>query len=308
VGGSLSHVIPNFLGIGAPKAGTTWLARCLDEHPDVFIAAVKEVNFLDYESIDGRWAEYEAHFQPANGERAVGEFSTRYLASARAPERVHTRLPTARLIVSLRSPVDQVYSHYWHLLRQNFHQWDARAVPESFTDALERMPDRLLEPARFATHLARWFSACGAEQFLVLLYDELRASPHEVIRRAYEFLGVDPAVVPASLDERGRRMRRGTSPRSPALRRLHARLYGTLSRRVYLPMKRVLGIERAFRIKEALGVRPAMERAFFRSGYPPIEAAARERVLELLGDEMRDLESLLGRSLVAWRFGRPSSA
>ncbi|PON15180.1 hypothetical protein C2W62_25225 [Candidatus Entotheonella serta] len=53
---------PTFIGIGAPKAGTTWLYHCLREHPDVFMGAVKETRFFDYGTIDGRMAEYYAHF------------------------------------------------------------------------------------------------------------------------------------------------------------------------------------------------------------------------------------------------------
>ena len=81
-------MLPNFIGIGAPKAGTTWLFKCLDEHPEVFVAAVKETSFFDYGTIEGRFAEYEAHFVGSEGYPAVGEVSTRYLSSHRAPARV----------------------------------------------------------------------------------------------------------------------------------------------------------------------------------------------------------------------------
>src|SRR5947208_7454350 len=111
-------MLPNFIGIGAPKAGTTWLAKCLAEHPQVFMAAVKKTNFFDYAAIEGRMTEYEIHFAGAEGKKAVGEYSVRYLLSAHAPERIQQILPGVRLIVSFRNPIDQVYSHYWHLHRQ----------------------------------------------------------------------------------------------------------------------------------------------------------------------------------------------
>ncbi|MDH3604785.1 MAG: sulfotransferase, partial [Candidatus Tectomicrobia bacterium] len=96
--------LPTFIGIGAPKAGTTWLFRCLQEHPAVFAAAVKETNFFDYATITGRMHEYAAHFSTAAGCQAVGEISTRYLTSCRAPFRIRTYLPTARLFVTVRNP------------------------------------------------------------------------------------------------------------------------------------------------------------------------------------------------------------
>lgn len=36
----------NFLGIGAPKCATTWLAACLSDHPEIFMPAKKEVSFF----------------------------------------------------------------------------------------------------------------------------------------------------------------------------------------------------------------------------------------------------------------------
>ena len=126
-------MLPNFIGIGAPKAGTTWLFNCLQEHPQVFVAPVKETKFFDDENIEGRILEYEAHFRGAEGAIAVGEISTRYLSSNRgAAERIHRYLPEVRLFVSLRNPSDQAYSHYWHLRRQNFHQWKRANLPETF--------------------------------------------------------------------------------------------------------------------------------------------------------------------------------
>jgi hypothetical protein len=48
---------PNFLGIGAPRCGTTWLHKMLEQHPDVWLPPIKEVHYFD--SLDptlrGRW-------------------------------------------------------------------------------------------------------------------------------------------------------------------------------------------------------------------------------------------------------------
>jgi hypothetical protein len=38
---------PTFLGIGATKAGTTWLHHQLAKHPDIWVPPVKELNFFD---------------------------------------------------------------------------------------------------------------------------------------------------------------------------------------------------------------------------------------------------------------------
>src|SRR5436190_8834257 len=102
-------MLPNFIGIGAPKAGTTWFFKCLQEHPEVFVAAVKETSFFDFAEVAGRLDKYEEHFAGSESFPARGEISTRYLTSQEAPARVKTYVPTARLFVSLRNPIDQVY-------------------------------------------------------------------------------------------------------------------------------------------------------------------------------------------------------
>ena len=37
-----------FVGIGAQKSGTTWLARMLASHPDIFVTPVKEIHYFDH--------------------------------------------------------------------------------------------------------------------------------------------------------------------------------------------------------------------------------------------------------------------
>src|SRR6187401_2278229 len=145
-------MLPTFIGIGAPKAGTTWLANCLGEHPDVFMAAVKETEFWKFTDAEQRLDDYAAHFCGADGKRAIGEFSVRYLSLPGVPERIKRVLPNVKLIASLRSPVDQVYSNYWHLRRQIFNLPDSSQAPRSIEEALEIHSEFLLAPARYATH------------------------------------------------------------------------------------------------------------------------------------------------------------
>jgi hypothetical protein len=294
-------MLPTFIGIGAPKAGTTWLFRCLAEHPEVFVAAVKETSFFDYGTIDGRFGEYEAHFAGGDGYRAVGEVSTRYLGSARAPERVRRHIPHARLFASLRNPVDQIYSHYWHLARQNFHRWHGEKVPATFEEALERFEAVMFEPALYLKHLGRWLEHFERSQLLILFYDDIRARPAEAFAALCAHLGVDDSFTPASLTRRDSSMRRGVSPKSAALGRAHSYLYSQLNARLYYPLKQLVGVRNAERLKNALKVRPAMEYLFFRQGYPEMKPATRAHLRARLAGEIEGLADLTGRDLSHWR-------
>ena len=80
--------LPNFVGIGAAKSGTTWLTRCLGEHPDIFMAPVKETEFWKFPDAEQRLDDYATYFKGVQNEGAIGEFSVRYLSFPGVPERL----------------------------------------------------------------------------------------------------------------------------------------------------------------------------------------------------------------------------
>jgi hypothetical protein len=292
--------LPNFIGIGAPKAGTTWLSNCLGEHPDVFMPPAKELVFFDYGDFDDRLADYESHFTDVRNETAIGEFTTRYLASERPAPRIKRMIPDVRLLVCLRNPAEQIYSHYWHLLRQNFHQPTVQKHL-SFEEACERFPDLLKSPVRYWDQLQYWLKFFTPEQFLILIYDDIKTQPEAELARTFSFLGVDSSFLPPSTRERGTAVRQGTSPRSGLAQQIHAGVYTTLSRWVYQPLKEGLGVKRANQLKEALRIRPLMESVFFRKGYPKLNQSQREKLVRDYVDQVEGLEQMLKRKLDTWR-------
>ena len=292
-------MLPNFIGIGAPKAGTTWLARCLAEHPQVYMAPVKETSFFRYEDPDGRLAEYEAHFAGAGEAVAVGEFTTSYLEHPRPAAAIRRILPDVRLLLSLRNPIDQVYSHYWHLARQNFHS-GSQSASCTFEEAIERHGDKMFAAARYHDHLQRWLTFFDRSQLLVLFYDDLRSQPDRALRETYSFLGVDANFVAPSTKETGAAVRKGVSPRSSRLGQLHNLLYDRLNRCVYRPLKNLIGVRRAARLKDLLRVRQSLEAVFFRQGYPAMRPETRALLAERFASEIGGLEELTGRDLSHW--------
>ena len=294
-------VLPTFIGIGAAKAGTTWIFRCLQEHPEVYMAPVKETKFFDDEQIEGRQAEYESHFAGANRAKAVGEISVRYLSSKRgAAERIRKWIPNTRLFVSLRNPVDQIWSHYWHLRRQNFHQ-NSSSVPSTVEEAIHLHPDLLLEPSLYGKHLANWLACFDREQLLVLTYDDVVLQPEVIMRAIYEFIGVDKSFVPPSIALRDGTVRRGAAPRTPLLGAIHGSVYTMIQRGIYGPLKKLLGSWHAERLKNALHVRQVMEALFMRPGYPPLPKETRLWLTTILADDLRQLERLTCRDFTVWR-------
>ena len=210
----MTGVLPNFLLIGAEKAGTTSVHNHLRAHPEVFMSRVKEPLFFAFEGqtlafrgptggINRRAVttldRYQALFEGAERYRAIGESSATYLYHDRSPERAAHYVPNAKLIVILRNPADRAYSNFMQAVRIG-------AEPLDFGAALEAEPERIAaqwspffyykSKGWYDEQLSRWMTHFPPEQFLFLLYDDLRANPLDVMRRIYEFIGVNPDFRP----------------------------------------------------------------------------------------------------------------
>ena len=160
-------MLPNFLGIGAARAGTTWIARNLAQHPAVFIPYKKELHFFDA-NFDKGTAHYAAEFQGWSNQKAVGEITPKYLHHEAAADRIKATLPAAKLIVSLRNPVERAYSSYWKS-RASFP--DEKLV--SFAERHKVLPD-LVEAVLYHKHLARYFALFLYQQIVVLFFFDIK--------------------------------------------------------------------------------------------------------------------------------------
>jgi hypothetical protein len=204
-------MLPNFIVIGAAKAGTTAFYWYLAEHPAVFMSPVKETNYFAY-GVDqaGRLlygdpdvhrfpvkslAEYERLFADAGDASAVGEASPIYLECPQAPGRIRELLPASRLICSLRHPVDRAYADYlMYLWRRGW-----RFEPErdlTATSAWARPDSRWMQVSRYHEQLSRYFEIFPREQIHVFLIDDLKRDPVEAVQGVYRFLEIDPTFVP----------------------------------------------------------------------------------------------------------------
>lgn len=297
-----SDGLPQFIGIGAAKSGTTWLARNLSRHPEVFVPQRKELNSFDYHEFDEACVEsYKRHFRCPREIRVTGEFSTIYLQSERAPPRIRRLIPDVKLLVSLRNPIEQIYSHYWHLRRQNFHQGAACRTPLSIEDAIDRYPHLLIEPASYFKHLSRWRRLFAEDQMLIVFFDDIVLSPSTVLETVWAFLGIESLDCPRSDARRVANLERaGVSPKAQTLERLHGVLYARMVRHLYNPMKKLMGPRRAATVKDRLRVRQIMERIFYRRGYPSMSARLRDVLRARMSEEIESLAGLTGRDLSHW--------
>jgi sulfotransferase family protein len=278
---------PDFIGIGAQRTGTSWMYACLFEHPGICMPR-KEINFF---SRDRNWSRsfgwYEEIFAECPADRVSGEFSTSYLTAPKAAARIRERYPDARLIVSLRHPVDRAYSSYLNDIV-------AGAVPptKGFREALEANPG-YLDGGRYARHLQRYLDLFPRERLHVSLFDEARIDPLAAMREVYGFLGVDPSFRPAMLD---RPVGRGRVPRVQAMDRV---LQGTAGAfRSRRSLRRIWWVAKRVGVGDRLRALNTRRGADSTNG---LDRAERERLVREFDSDVSALEDLLHVELPGWR-------
>jgi hypothetical protein len=222
---STARVFPDFVIIGAERAGTTSLYRYLGRHPQVIPATLrrKGAHYFDTNfDKSSRW--YRSHFatrlamstavRRAGSRRVItGEACPYYFFHPLVPERMRALLPDVRLILMLRDPVARAYSHYLHEVARGFEQL-------SFEDALDAESERLageeeriraqpfhvsfahqhfsyLARGHYAEQLVRWQVAFPRDQLLIVDSGDFFADPDKGFREVTRFLAIAEMSLPS---------------------------------------------------------------------------------------------------------------
>jgi hypothetical protein len=180
--------LPDFVIIGAPKCGTTFLYHLLTKHPHVEPAAFKETHYFDHLFDKGtEW--YRQCFLPSrqkDGQRTItGEATPGYLFHPHAAKRMARVIPEARLIALLRNPVDRTYSAYHHRTK---HRQEIQTFEESVEAYLDGSHQGLLSQSIYVDHLLRWSRIFSDEQMLVLKSEDIFEHPRKTLKLVVDFL------------------------------------------------------------------------------------------------------------------------
>lgn len=193
---------PDFVGVGAPKSGTTWWYKLLIEHPQIVHNRVRPPNPLMKET------QYFLHFQygelsaealnlyreafAAPPGAVCGEFSTQYLGYPTCLEHLAVAAPDARIIVMLRNPIDRFFSHLNHLMTKRVPNFFGNLNSQQhYLFTTYSLYTEATLASLYSIGLTRLFQYFHRDQVLVLQYERLVQSPEAELARTYRFLGVD---------------------------------------------------------------------------------------------------------------------
>jgi len=197
---------PNFFIIGAPKCGTTSLARWLGEDKQIFMSQPKEIYFFDTDMNVGEIKSLDEYLQifkyATEKHLAVGESTVTYLISRIAVKNILDFNPNAKFIVMLRSPISMALSLHLELL------WDGWECIESFDEAWNFRKERAsgtVPKGKYCTvpefldyenmcksgeQVERLLNTVDKKLVLFVVMDDLVINPLSEYKRVLEFLGV----------------------------------------------------------------------------------------------------------------------
>jgi hypothetical protein len=300
---------PDFFIVGAPKCGTTAMARYLGAHPQIFMPAAKELHFfgsdLDYRRRRPTLAEYLEAFAGAADAKREGEASIGYLYSTRAPAEILRFSPSADILIMLRDPVEMIQSQHAQELFMGHEEVDdvaeALALEEDRAEG-RHIPQGSTAPyllryawlARYADHVERYLSAFGRGHVHITLFDDLRRDTAAAFADVVRFLGCDP----------------GFEPDFPVVNRRKSAKSRTVQRIVRDPPPILRSIaRRLLPLQARVRSRNALYRLNTREAtVSPMSTELKARLRAEFAPDVRRLETLIQRDLSAWLPPPPGDA
>ncbi len=296
--------LPNFLFIGAPRCGTTYLYHCLTQHPDIYFPKVKEPSFFSFDpdnpAFDGLYTQLDAAYgyklirsmddyrdlyNEVQNEQVIGDSSANYISFPGTADRIHKHIPDAKILVSLRNPVDAICSLYnWAYMNH--------LIPAPFTSlpvseqlkVIDEFKDIHFNPYLYYQHLSKYLSLFDDNQLKIIVFEEWIREKEQCVQDVLEFLGVDTDYpINYQVDEFKSDMGTSSFPKRVARRLMFdlAKLARPFSRRMAQSIKR--------RAKKRFASKP-----------PPISPETRSALKELYRDDILKLQELIDKDLSVW--------
>jgi hypothetical protein len=275
-------LLPDVIGVGPARTGTTWLHQKLMGHVDLPLN-IKETKYFErYHSRGIEW--YASLFKHCKGDRPIAEICP-YLAGPKAPEWIAEVIPNCKFIVTLRDPVDRMYSHYKMMCGYAF----TRLPVEQ---ALLKDPF-LRQGSLYARNLERWFAIFPRDRFLITFYEDLRERPQTFLNSIADFIGISRVSLAGQSERREVINAFDRAPRSfkIAQNARHLRI-----------MLREQGWNRTASLLTRLGVWSWC--AGGGAKFPPLTPGQDTHFRQLYLPEVEALEKLLGCDLSAWKTSR----
>jgi hypothetical protein len=278
---------PDFIHVGPPRTGTTWLYEVLAGH--AALPSLKETHFFEAEYHRGiDW--YFSLFGSSPSSLPVGEITPTYFSNAVARDRIKRHIPDCKIICTFREPAERLYSLY-HIAR-----FKRERVPDTFESYWRAIVDGGSDLNCYASQLREWQAAFGESNMLVLFYEDLVSDPQGYLDRICDFTGVERVELSRSPVGHSRVFSAPAAARSNTASRFAVRAIDWVARH---GGKALVQLGKQTRIRKRI-------RARFVADFEPLSQSMVDELRSLALSGTEELERMTGRDLSGWKPGGQS--
>jgi len=280
---------PNLFIVGAPKAGTTSLYEYLKNIPEIYMSPIKEPHYfssqlssknLPFANPIRDKKKYLNLFKKAKNEKFLAESSPSYLLSPESPALIHQVSPNARIIISLRNPVERIFSQYMMLFGNG-------RLKLSFNEQLHLELEKKLDEDQlqlglhklYSVSVKRYFDIFGSKQVKVIIFEEFVQNPKETVEEILKFLDLSQNLDDFKIEAR--------NPFSVARGPVAKHVVSSKTTRKLA--KTILSTSTIDVLKHKF--------LFKRGSKPKMKKVDLELLVNFYHDEVKKLENILGRKL-----------
>ncbi len=196
---------PNFFIVGPPKTGTTSLYSYLNSVPGIFMSPVKEPHYfsnvakakMDKSSKIPDKNKYLKLFANVKNEKIIGDASASYFSHPLVPELIHQISPSAHIIISLRNPINRIYSaylmgNYMGIYKFSFHEELELAFQHGPNHDKKNM--LRLKPNVHSKSVKNYIGFFGKERVKIIIFEEWIKDIKNTVNEIIRFLGLDYSI------------------------------------------------------------------------------------------------------------------
>jgi hypothetical protein len=270
--------LPNYIYIGFPKSGSTWLAQLAANHPDCFMPKSKELFFFDrYYSRGLDW--YTSHFASDIEYKVRLEITHDYIFSRLAAERIKRDIADIKLIVFVRNPVEKAFSSFLFAKRNG-------RINSSFEDAI-RADTLVLDRYKYSQFIQVYQDIFGASLRL-FFFDDLVANAVDFGHQVQSYLEIEPL--------QDYTYRTKVLPASKARSSIVSNLAKTIAEKMRDRGNEVL----LSKLKSSSAINKILFKKFTDRSRPQMNEKWRNLLVNEFSHDIEELSRLSGRDLANW--------
>jgi hypothetical protein len=283
----------DFVYVGAPRCGSTWLAAALEEHPGIWIPHNKEIHFFNdrlvypFEYKYPRGIEhYRTYFNDAPNNVRIGELSPFYYFDPQAAYRIHQHFPQTKIVIFLRDPAEMLNSLYLLLRR--------RERREATLEAELAKNPQLLDLGFYHRLITPYFDWFPKDNIFIAVYENFFADEAANMQRLFRFLNVDTGFLPSVM---GKRVNWSQGDNISRVEQLRGQVIRLLNTKPLIPLKEILHRLKINRMDYSASSANEGKKV----DKPKIRPQTRRELIELYQPDIERLEDTLSRDLSRWK-------